>query len=68
MFNNLIFCTGKFEDILEAFELYFKPTQSIYQSLYPLGSYYSEVYENQVAFVSKLYENAGMDLQPRMWW
>ena len=35
VFNNLVFGTGKsndkFENVLEAVELYFKPTQSIYQ-------------------------------------
>ena len=47
MFNNLVFGTGKskdkFEDVLEAFELYFLLMQS-----YLLGSCYSGAYENQV--------------------
>ena len=63
VFNNLVFGTGKsndnFEDVLEAFELYFKPTQSIYQSWYLLGSCYSGAYENQAAFMNKLNEIAG---------
>ena len=63
VFNNLVFGTGKsnekFEDVLEAFELYFKPTQSIYQSWYLLGSFYSGACESQAAFMNKLNEIAG---------
>ena len=58
VFNNLVFGVEKsnenFEDVLEAFELYFKPTQSIYQSWYLLGSCYWGAYENQAAFLNKL--------------
>ena len=57
-----------FEDILEAFELYFKPMQSIYQLWYLLGSCYLETYVNQAAFITKLNEIAAVDLQPRMKW
>ena len=63
MFNHLMFGTGKsndnFEDALEAFELYFKLTDSIYQSWYLLGSCYSRAYENQAAYMKKLNEIAG---------
>ena len=48
----------KFEDVSEAFELYFKPTQSIYQSKYLLGSCYSGACESQIAFMNKLNEIA----------
>ena len=49
----------KFGDVLEAFQLHFKPPESIYQLWYLLGSCYSGAYENQAAFMKRHNEIAG---------
>ena len=42
------------KDVIEQFNLYFKPSQSIFQSWFELGSLYSLQFKNQSDFVNKL--------------
>ena len=46
------------QHILEAFEAYFKPTQSLFQSWYQLGGQYSSSFKSQMDFMLKLKEIA----------
>ena len=59
VFNNLTFDAegkdkSKKDDVLFMFEKYFKPTQSILQSWYQLGSIYSNQCKDQTELMSKL--------------
>ena len=42
------------KDVIEQFDLYFKPSQSTFQSWYELGSLYSSQFKNQSDFLNKL--------------
>ena len=42
------------KDVIEQFDLYFKPSQSTFQSWYGLGSLYSSQFKNQSDFLNKL--------------
>ena len=42
------------KDVIEQFDLYFKPSQSTFQSWYELGSLYSSQFKNQNDFLNKL--------------
>ena len=42
------------KDLIEQFDLYFKPSQSTFQSWYELGSLYSSQFKNQSDFLNKL--------------
>ena len=42
----------------DAFEAYFKPTQSLFQSWYQLGGQYSSSFKSQMDFMLKLKEIA----------
>ena len=42
------------KDVMEQFDLYFKPSQSTFQSWYELGSLYSSQFKNQSDFLNKL--------------
>ena len=48
----------KYKDVVEAFEKYFKPTQSLFQSWYQLGGIYSSSFKSQTEFMLKLKEKA----------
>ena len=59
VFNNLNFEAerkekNEFDDVLFIFEKHFKPSQSILQSWYQLGSIYSNQCKDQTEFMSKL--------------
>ena len=41
----------KCEDVLKAFERYFKPIQSLFQNWYQLGGFYSGLCKNQGNFM-----------------
>ena len=42
------------KDVIEQFDLYFKPSQSTFQLWYELGSLYSSQFKNQSDFLNKL--------------
>ena len=42
------------KDVIEQFDLYFKPSKSTFQSWYELGSLYSSQFKNQSDFLNKL--------------
>ena len=42
------------QDVIEQFDLYFKPSQNTFQSWYELGSLYSSQFKNQNDFMNKL--------------
>ena len=42
------------KNVIEQFDLYFKPNQSTFQSWYELGSLYSSQFKNQSDFLNKL--------------
>ena len=42
------------KDVIEQFDLYFKPSQSTFQSWYELKSLYSSQFKNQSNFLNKL--------------
>ena len=42
------------KDVIKQFDLYFKPSQSTFQSWYELGSLYSSQFKNQSDFLNKL--------------
>ena len=58
LINTLHFPPGKSKevltDVIEQFELYFKPSHSTFQSWYELGSLYSSQFKNQNDFLNKL--------------
>ena len=60
VYNELEFSAGKSKTnvqyVLEAFEAYFKPTQSLFQSWYQFGRQYSNSFKSQMDFMLKLKE------------
>ena len=63
VFNNLNFDAegkdkSKIDDVLFMFEKHFKPTQSVLQLWYQLGSIYSSQCKDQTEFMSKLHDVA----------
>ena len=63
VFNNLNFDADgkdktKIDDVLFMFEKHFKPTQSVLQLWYQLGSIYSSQCKDQTEFMSKLHDVA----------
>ena len=63
MFSNLNFEAegkekSKIYDVLFMFEKHFKPSQSVLQSWYQLGSIYSNQCKDQTEFMSKLHDVA----------
>ena len=61
MFNNLNYDAegkdkSKIDDVLFMFEKHFKPTQSVLQLWYQLGSIYSSQCKDQTEFMSKLHD------------
>ena len=62
VYDELEFSAGKsktnFQHVLEAFEAYFKPIQSLFQSWYQLGGQYSSSFKSQMDFMLKLKEIA----------
>ena len=62
VYDKLEFGAGKsksnVQHVLEAFEAYFKPMQSLFQSWYQLGEQYSSSFKSQMDFMLKLKEIA----------
>ena len=62
VYDELGFGAGKsktnVQHVLNAFEAYFKPTQSLFQSWYQLGGQYSSSFKSQTDFMLKLKEIA----------
>ena len=62
VYDELEFGAGKskinVQHVLKAFEAYFKPTQSLFQSWYQLGGQYSSSFKSQMDFMLKLKEIA----------
>ena len=63
MFNNLKFDAegkdkSKIDDVLFMFEKHFKPTRSVLQSWFQLGSTYSSQCKDQIEVMSKLHDVA----------
>ena len=58
VYDELEFGAGKsktnVQHVLNAFEAYFKPTQSLFQSWYQLGGQYSSSFKSQMGFMLKL--------------
>ena len=58
LINTINFPPGKskevLQDVIEQFDLYFKPSQNTFQSWYELGSLYSSQFKNQNDFLNKL--------------
>ena len=58
LINTINFPPGKskevLQDVIEQFDLYFKPSQNMFQSWYELRSLYSSQFKNQNDFLNKL--------------